>query len=247
MFNLGGNLLYTIQSPLKSVVQFANQPYIYKFLEIKKNVHYALEGLSSACFFMLTGTIEYEDLKLCTAGDSLQIENKIVQLTGLADSSTLLLVGSSQSQSAKEKVSLLSLNQLKKVQKPWGYEIWITGEHPGYCLKKIFIKKGTKTSLQYHKIKRETNVLFEGTARLYYKIKPEVNNDLVCNDDLAFYEMNPISIIDIYPETVHRLEAISDILLYEVSTPHLDDIIRISDDTNRLSGRINSEHGKNES
>ena len=41
---------------------------------------------------------------------------------------------------------------------------------------------------------------------------------------------------------VHRLKAISDIILYEVSTPHLDDVIRIADDKNRSHGRITSEH-----
>jgi hypothetical protein len=41
---------------------------------------------------------------------------------------------------------------------------------------------------------------------------------------------------------VHRLRAITDIMLYEVSTPHLDDVIRISDDQQRNNGRISSEH-----
>ena len=41
---------------------------------------------------------------------------------------------------------------------------------------------------------------------------------------------------------VHRLRAITDIMLYEVSTPHLDDVIRISDDQKRNNGRISSEH-----
>jgi len=40
------------------------------------------------------------------------------------------------------------------------------------------------------------------------------------------------------------LKAISDILLYEVSTPHLDDVIRLADDKKRKDGRISTEHSK---
>ena len=41
---------------------------------------------------------------------------------------------------------------------------------------------------------------------------------------------------------IHRIKANSQTTLFEVSTPHLDDVIRVSDDTNRVSGRIKSEH-----
>jgi len=48
--------------------------------------------------------------------------------------------------------------------------------------------------------------------------------------------------VHVNKKVLHRLKAASDIKLYEVSTNFLDDVIRVSDDTNRKSGRINSEH-----
>lgn len=123
--------------------------------------------------------------------------------------------------------------------------MWITGEHSGYCLKEIYIIQGTKTSLQYHEIKRETNVLLEGTARLHFKNKEEVENKQVTAQDLSHYDLTPLSTVDVYPNTLHRLEALTDILLYEVSTPHLNDVIRVADDTQRAHGRIESEHAQN--
>lgn len=246
MINLGGNLLQTIQLPVQSDIEFASTPYLYKYIKLNKNQIINLDYLKSACIFLLAGSITADTYKLVEYGDTLQLENKMVNLIGLAELNYILLVGSPQIFDLKPESSFFRLERLKRVEKPWGYEIWITGEHPGYCLKKIFIKNGTKTSLQYHQIKRETNVLFEGTARLYFKAQQNVLNNQVTARDLAYCEMSPMSTIDIYPQTLHRLEAITDITLYEVSTPHLDDVIRVSDDTNRLSGRIQSEHGNNE-
>ena len=50
--------------------------------------------------------------------------------------------------------------------------------------------------------------------------------------------------IDVFPPTLHRLEAISDITLYETSTPQLDDVVRVQDDAKRPDGRIDIEHKK---
>ena len=63
----------------------------------------------------------------------------------------------------------------KVVTKPWGREVWINfrkGENIGdeskrYIMKKLYIKKGTKTSFQYHKYKVETNFLIEGILPLF--------------------------------------------------------------------------------
>ncbi|OGK18413.1 hypothetical protein A3G67_03095 [Candidatus Roizmanbacteria bacterium RIFCSPLOWO2_12_FULL_40_12] len=132
-----------------------------------------------------------------------------------------------------------------KVEKPWGHELWISGDnHPSYAFKQIFVKKGTKTSLQYHNVKRETNVLVEGRCYLHFKKNDEVSNDNVKSDDIGTTELKPISVIDIVPQTLHRLEAITDIMLYETSTPYLDDVIRVQDDAKRPDGRIDEEHKK---
>jgi mannose-6-phosphate isomerase-like protein (cupin superfamily) len=104
------------------------------------------------------------------------------------------------------------------------------------------LKGGLRTSLQYHNIKQETNVLFEGEAYIHYKSNPEIENFAVQNNDIDRVKINPISSVDIIPGVIHRVESISDVVLYETSTPHLDDVIRITDDSNRPHGRIRSEH-----
>ena len=56
-----------------------------------------------------------------------------------------------------------------KVKKPWGYELWLNSLNNKFAFKKIFIKKGFQTSLQYHNFKRETNLILKGSAKLFYK------------------------------------------------------------------------------
>ena len=130
----------------------------------------------------------------------------------------------------------------KVVKKPWGHELWINGQHELYAFKEIFIKSGTKTSLQYHNFKQETNVLFKGTAKLHFKSSSDVSNDAVTLDHIESIPINAYCSIDVVPRTLHRIEAISDILLYETSTPHLDDVVRVMDDSNRNHGRLATEH-----
>ena len=96
--------------------------------------------------------------------------------------------------------------------------------------------------MQYHCLKQETNVLFNGKAKLHYKSNLKTENDSVFSEDISEIELDPICSIDIEPENIHRLQAITNILLYEVSTPHLDDVIRLQDDNKRADGRIKEEH-----
>lgn len=239
---LGGNLLRTIRSDFENEVTLAEAAYLYKILKLKKNSAFKLPGLKSACLYLLAGQLRVGTEVLSLNGDSLQIENAPVEGRAEADNTTLLVVGSLASFFENTVFKKCRYESLKTVNKPWGYEIWITGEHPGYSLKKIFIKKETKTSLQYHQIKRETNVLFEGQVHLHYKNNVSVANDAVSPQDLSTYLLNPVTCLDVPPLTLHRLEALSDVLLYEASTPHLDDVIRVKDDTKRQDGRVEAEH-----
>ncbi len=138
----------------------------------------------------------------------------------------------------------------KIVTKPWGREEWLElNDH--YCYKRIYINAGHKTSLQYHTQKLETNYLIEGEAILW--IEAESLNDLniavsidrgvIVKDKLLWkIDMKVGEFVTINPGTIHRVEAVTDIILQEVSTPHVDDCIRLEDDTNRDHGRIDSEH-----
>jgi len=240
----GGNLVTSLGSSILASHQFCDDLYAYSVLVFKNGTSQAITHLKSARIFLLEGQVKVNNITLADAEESVQIENLEILVQCLSPSAKILLVGAKSSNTAEALVQHFRSSDLKRVEKPWGYEVWITGEHPQYCLKKIFIKKGTRTSLQYHNQKRETNVLFEGTARLHYKKDSEVPNDHVEEINIGVQDLENISVIDVFPHTVHRIEAVSNILLYEASTPQLDDVVRISDDSNRGHGRIHSEHEK---
>lgn len=109
---------------------------------------------------------------------------------------------------------------VRRVEKPWGYElIWALTDD--YCGKILFVRAGEALSLQFHQLKDETIYLHEGLAEL----------DLSDAD-----EVEPITVLAlpghsfrVRPGVVHRLRAVEDSLFLEVSTPHLDDVVRIED------------------
>lgn len=126
--------------------------------------------------------------------------------------------------------------ELKVVSKPWGSETWLAyGEGMPYALKIIFLKKGTKTSLQYHVHKQETNFVYSGRIVLHYQKEK--------GEQIRTVELGPKSCIQVPPGLIHRVEALEDTVLVEASTNHLDDVVRVSDDYNRPDGYIPEEHG----
>lgn len=123
-------------------------------------------------------------------------------------------------------------NKPKIVKKPWGREEWIE-LNDCYCYKRIYINAGKRTSFQYHNQKRETNYIISGKAEVWLE-----NDEGVINK----FKMKEGNFFNIFPLKKHRIIAITDIILQEVSTPEVDDVIRIEDDTKRPNGRIESEH-----
>jgi len=129
----------------------------------------------------------------------------------------------------------------KVVVKPWGREVWINfrkGENIGdedkkYIMKKLYIKKGTKTSFQYHIDKVETNFLIEGSVEAWFEDK---------KGHIDVKILSSGSIWTIPSGVKHRIVTLEDIILIESSTPEVDDVIRIEDDALRGDGRIQSEH-----
>ena len=175
---MGGNSVRHIAQPLAEDILFADDAYFYSYAVLKKNDERSFAELKSFCIFILRGSLSCSDQILENAGDTVLVENTEVSVRALSECH-FLVAGSRQSHAREASIKFFSKKDLKKVEKPWGSEVWITGEHPGYCLKEIFIKKGTRTSLQYHQMKRETNVLFDGTSRLNFKNKVSVPNDQV--------------------------------------------------------------------
>lgn len=110
-----------------------------------------------------------------------------------------------------------------KTEKPWGYEELIECNDK-YVVKKLFMKKDHKCSLQYHKLKRETIMVLTGELYIY------IGKD---KDSLTKNVYLPGDTITIEPYTVHRMEGKEDCLYTETSTNELWDVIRIEDSYGR--------------
>jgi NDP-sugar pyrophosphorylase family protein/mannose-6-phosphate isomerase-like protein (cupin superfamily) len=123
---------------------------------------------------------------------------------------------------------------MKTIYKPWGKEEWLE-LNDKYCYKRIYINAGYKTSYQYHHFKRETNFIISGEAEIWLE-----NDEGVVEKKI----MRAGEYFNVTPPKKHRVIAITDIILQEVSTPEVDDVIRIEDDTNRIDGKIDGEHQK---
>ena len=121
---------------------------------------------------------------------------------------------------------------MKTVTKPWGKEEWLE-LNDKYCYKRIYINAGYKTSYQYHDFKRETNYIISGEAEIWLE-----NDDGVVEKKI----MKAGEYFNVTPPKKHRVIALTDIILQEVSTPEVHDVIRLEDDTNRVDGYIDGEH-----
>jgi mannose-6-phosphate isomerase len=108
--------------------------------------------------------------------------------------------------------------EVTRVEKPWGYELhWAKTDR--YVGKILHVKSGHALSLQYHNQKDETIYLHSG--RLLVEIQE--------GERLVKREMRPGDSVHIAPKTVHRMTAIEDSDILEVSTPELDDVVRLVD------------------
>jgi mannose-6-phosphate isomerase len=107
---------------------------------------------------------------------------------------------------------------VNRVEKPWGYEIhWAKTDR--YVGKILHVNAGHALSLQYHNVKDETILLHSG--RLVFEIER--------NGTLEKHDMKPGEAVRITPKTVHRMTAVEDSDILEVSTPELDDVVRVED------------------
>jgi mannose-6-phosphate isomerase len=109
----------------------------------------------------------------------------------------------------------------KRVDKPWGYEIW-WARTERYVGKILHVNKGESLSLQYHNVKDETIMIQSGL--LLFQTKPQGDEG-----ELRKVEMKPGDVFHITPGTLHRMTALEDCDILEVSTPELDDVVRLED------------------
>lgn len=106
----------------------------------------------------------------------------------------------------------------KVVDKPWGREDWlVVGDR--IAMKRLVLFAGKRFSLQYHEVKEEAWLFVRGRAEVTIGDTKRV---AVSGD-----------VIHLRPGTVHRVEAIEEVEFIEVSTPELDDVVRLADDFGR--------------
>jgi mannose-6-phosphate isomerase len=109
----------------------------------------------------------------------------------------------------------------KRIEKPWGYEIW-WARTDRYVGKILHVRKGESLSLQYHNVKEETIRIQSG--RLLLEI-----GSAGAGGPLRRVDMGPGDVMHIAPGTVHRMTGLEDCDVLEVSTPELDDVVRLED------------------
>jgi quercetin dioxygenase-like cupin family protein len=107
---------------------------------------------------------------------------------------------------------------MRRVDKPWGHEL-IWAETPRYVGKILHVKAGERLSRQYHRIKDETLLVQSGEMLL--EIGPA--------DAVQERRMRAGDVFHVAPGTIHRMIAVTDVDVVEVSTPELDDVVRLED------------------
>ena len=109
-----------------------------------------------------------------------------------------------------------------KIVKPWGYEELLVNNGV-YVVKKLFVRKNERLSLQLHKSKKETWLVWKGKG------------EIVLGTETIEFEIKELpKIIDIPAGTIHRVCADTDTYIYEVSTPELEDVVRLQNDYGRV-------------
>jgi mannose-6-phosphate isomerase len=109
---------------------------------------------------------------------------------------------------------------MRRVDKPWGHEI-VWAQTDRYAGKLLHIDAGHALSLQYHEVKAESIYVLSG--RLHLHSSPDVHAPV------SVRVVEAGESFDIVPGMVHRFEAREPVVLIEVSTPELDDVVRLDD------------------
>ena len=125
----------------------------------------------------------------------------------------------------RREAEITPAERVKVVPKPWGEERWLA-QTDRYAGKVLVLKKGHRLSLQYHERKHEVQYLDSGLVR--YTL-----GSVEAPGELTEIVAEPGTVIVLPPGAIHRMEALEDSRIFEVSTPELDDIVRLEDDYGR--------------
>jgi mannose-6-phosphate isomerase-like protein (cupin superfamily) len=121
----------------------------------------------------------------------------------------------------------MSKAPIQRVEKPWGYEL-IWAKTKDYVGKILHINKGGKLSLQYHQIKEETIYVATGKMLFVFENDQGVLEEILMNAGEAHH---------IPTGKKHRMIGVEDCDIFEVSTPHLDDVVRLEDSYGRTPAK----------
>lgn len=139
--------------------------------------------------------------------------------------------GDHESATAAREAEVIEPGALQPVPKPWGEEQWFA-HNDRYAGKLLLLKKGHRLSLQYHEVKHEVQFLESG--RVKYTLgsvdRPGEFREVVAE---------PGTVVVLPPGAIHRMEALEDSRFFEVSTPELEDVVRIEDDYGRADVSAN--------
>ena len=131
-----------------------------------------------------------------------------------------------------EKKWVQTEKDAKVITKPHGREVWIE-LNDRYCMKRIYMNAGGRSSFHYHEKKHEVNYIISGEGEAWLE------------NDEGVIEKTRVKAGDFYvvqPPKKHRIIAITDLVMQEASTPEVDDVIRLEDDYERGDGKLESEH-----
>jgi mannose-6-phosphate isomerase-like protein (cupin superfamily) len=118
----------------------------------------------------------------------------------------------------------MKIKNNNKIIKPWGFEVLLEKNNI-YVLKKLFMKKDHRCSLQYHKKKLETIYVLSGILEISFgKSKNNLSKKKFFKNDT----------ITLKPKVIHRMKALKDCFYLESSSPQLKDVVRLEDDYRKL-------------
>lgn len=103
-------------------------------------------------------------------------------------------------------------------ERPWGTEDLLGLVSQQFSLKRLFLRKGSKGGLQFHRLKDEIAVLISGNLLIRYDLGDGVLKEKV---------VGPGEVVHFPPKLVHQEEALTDCLIIEASTPHFNDRVRV--------------------
>ena len=118
----------------------------------------------------------------------------------------------------------MSKRSIQRVEKPWGYEL-IWAKTKDYVGKILHIRMGHKLSLQYHRVKEETIIVQSGKMNFVFEDESGKMQEILLLPGEAHHI--PVG-------RKHRMIAVEDCDVFEVSTPHLEDVVRLEDGYGRV-------------